>query len=211
MKRYVIGLTGASGMIYGIRCIDALLELGMEVHIIASHPAALVMEQELGWDLSKSVGDALKQHLRSNENVVMHNNEDIASPLASGSFLTEGMVIVPCSMATLSAIAKGGAHSLIERAADVMLKEKRPLIVMPRETPLSLIHLKNLLAAAEAGVHVVPAMPGFYHHPQQISDLADFMVGKVLDALKLPHQLYKRYERTHRPQTENAGWKATPE
>ena len=102
-------------------------------------------------------------------------------------------------MATLSSIAHGSAHSLIERAADVMLKEKRPLIVVPRETPLSLIHLKNLLTAAEAGVHVVPAMPGFYHHPQQISDLTDFMVGKVLDALRLPHQLYKRYEGMNRP------------
>lgn len=191
MNRYVIGLTGASGVIYGIRLAEELLRRDFEVHIIVSRPACLVIEQELGWDLSGDRERVFKTRLPGP--LVYYDNENIAAPLASGSYRVLGMAVIPCTMATASAIAAGSSRSLLERTADVMLKEKLPLLVVPRETPVSTVHLRNLLALAEMGVHVIPAMPAFYTLPRTVEDMVDFVVGKVLDAMHVEHELFKRY------------------
>lgn len=193
MSRYVVALTGASGAIYGIRLVQELLARGYEIHLIASEPALMVIEQELKWDLSASWEKVWHEHI-SGERLFCYANTDIAAPMASGSFITNGMIIIPCTMATVSAVANGLSSSLIERTADVMIKEKRQLIVVPRETPLSSIHLQNMLNLANLGVQVVPAMPGFYHDPQTIEDMVDFVVGKVMDSMRITHNLFKRYE-----------------
>lgn len=193
MSRYVIALTGASGVIYGVRLAKELLDRGNEIHLVVSEPACLVINYELGWDFNGKIEDAFRKYLPGG-NLFCYENSDIGARLASGSFLSDGMVVIPCTMSTVSAIAHGNSNNLIERTADVMLKEKRPLIVVPRETPLSIVHLRNLLCLAEMGVHVVPAMPGFYGNTETIDDLIAFVVGKVMDAMKIPHNIFKRYE-----------------
>lgn len=193
MRRYVVGLTGASGVIYGITLIRELLALGLEVNVICSEAAKLVLQHEQGFGPGQNAAESLALLGAAHPNLVFYENTDIAAPLASGSYITEAMIIMPCTMATLSALAHGTAGSLMERAADVMLKEGRTLVVVPRETPLNRIHIKNMLLLAEAGAHIVPAMPAFYHHPEDIRDLVHFMVGKVLDMVRLPHQLFERY------------------
>jgi 4-hydroxy-3-polyprenylbenzoate decarboxylase len=181
--RLVIAITGASGVVYGRRLLQVLKAKKVETHLIVSNAAEKVIEHELG--LHKKDFDKWADHV--------YEADDMTSPLMSGSFKTDGMVIVPCSMKTLSGIVHGFAHNLILRAADVALKEKRRLVVVPRETPLSIVHLRNMLTAAELGVFVVPAMPAFYHKPKDIDDLVDFIVGRVLDSLGLEHELFKRY------------------
>ncbi len=188
----MVGLTGASGIVYGIRLVEELLKRDFEVHLVVSNPAKLVLEHELSWDFSDSISTTFQQKL-SNNNLFIYNNSDIAAPIASGSFLVESMIVIPCTMSTVSNIANGTSNSLLERAADVVLKERKSLIIVPRETPLSSIHLKNMLALSDMGVHIIPAMPAFYNHPQNIEDMIDFVVGKVLDSLKIEHGLYKRY------------------
>lgn len=179
----VVAVTGASGVVYGRRLLQVLKDKRVETYLIISNAAQKVIEHELGLD--KKDFERLADHV--------YEADDLTSPLMSGSFKTDGMVIVPCSMKTLSGIVHGFAHNLILRAADVALKEKRCLVVVPRETPLSTVHLRNMLAAAELGVYVVPAMPAFYHKPKDISGLVDFVVGKVLDCLGLDNELFKRY------------------
>lgn len=191
MDRYIVALTGASGIVYGIRLVEELLRQS-EVHLIASRPACLVLEQELNWDFSGECGEIFKSRLPGR--LFYYDNCDIAAPPASGSFKCRGMIVIPCTMATASALACGSSRSLLERTADVMLKEKRPLIVVPRETPLSTIHLRNLLTLAEAGAHIIPAMPAFYSNPRNVADLVDFVVGKVLDAMHIEHQLFEPYQ-----------------
>ena len=190
MANYVVALTGASGIIYGIRLAEELLERKHSVHLIASKAAYIVLEQEIGWILESNL-KSWQSYLCGDLHV--YDNEDIAAQLSSGSFITEAMIIIPCTMATVSALAGGSSRSLLERAADVILKEKRRLIIVPRETPLNTIQLRNMLILSEMGVHVIPAMPAFYHHPDSIKDLVDFMVGKVLDALQIENRLFKRY------------------
>lgn len=194
MPRYIVALTGASGIVYGIGLLKQLLTRDIEIHLIASEPAYLVLEQELGWCMQPDAEAAIKRYLPY-DNLLVYNNNDIAARIASGSFITDGMIVIPCTMASLAAIAHGNARNLIERAADVMLKEKRPLILAPRETPLSAIHLRNMLVLAEMGVNIVPAMPGFYNKPQTIDDLVAFIVGKVMDAMYIKHAIYDRYDR----------------
>lgn len=181
----IVAITGASGSCYGVRLLEVLIAAGVEPYVVVSPAGRQVMALELG------SGD-LKDHLGAagwrEEGV-----HDLASPLASGSFPTSGMVIIPCSTGTLGSVANGISTHLIHRAAEVCLKERRPLIVVPRETPLSPITLQNMLALAQAGAHVVPASPGFYHNPSQISDLVDFVVARVLDLMKIPHQLCRRW------------------
>lgn len=191
MDRYVVALTGASGVIYGLRLVEELMKQDFEVHLIVSQPASLVIEQELKWNMNNPE-QAFKSRL--GERIIYHDNSDISAPLASGSFICRAMIIAPCTMATVSAVACGASRSLLERTADVMIKEKRPLIVVPRETPLSSIHLSNLLRLADLGVHVIPAMPAFYIEPQTVDDLVSFIVGKIMDALRLEHQLFKPYQ-----------------
>ncbi|MBX3729479.1 MAG: UbiX family flavin prenyltransferase [Candidatus Sumerlaeia bacterium] len=190
--RVVVGLAGASGTAYGIRLIERLVALDHEVQLLVSASTWKVMQAELGLrGLGPSSpltdwipGDAT----RLARQVHTYNIRDIAAPMASGTFRARGMIVMPASMKTVAAIAHGYSDNLLTRCADCFLKERRPLVVVPRETPLSTIHLRNLLTLAEAGAHVVPAMPGFYHKPETIDDLVDFMVMKVLELLDIEHQ-----------------------
>lgn len=180
----VVAVTGASGMLYA-RELFAYLDScpDLEVHAVASEAGEQVLRLELGLDLKELVGPR----------AIVHRSNDFAAPLASGSFRARGMVIIPCTMGTLGAIAQGQSRNLIHRAAEVMLKERRPLLLVVRETPLSLVHLRNLLAAAEAGATIFPAMPGFYHKPRDLTELARNFVGRLLDHLGLEHDLCKRW------------------
>jgi len=178
-----VAVTGASGTIYGRRLLEILHENKIETHLIVSKAAEKVIKHELG------TGKKDLERLATQT----YNEDDLTAPLMSGSFKTDGMVIIPCSMKTLAGITHGFADNLILRAADVTLKEKRPLVVVPRETPLSIVHLHNMLKAAKIGVFMVPAMPAFYHRPEKIDDLVNFIVGRVLDCLGIEHRLFKRY------------------
>jgi len=181
--RLVIAITGCSGVVYGVRLLEVCRQLGIETDLIVSSAAEDILKLELG----KSAEDLRKLATRS------YPPEELTAPLASGSVRTDGMVIAPCSMKTLGAIASGVAADLISRAADVTLKEGRPLVLVPRETPLNLIHLENMAKLKRAGTVILPAAPAFYHQPKQISDLVDFVVGRVLDVLGVEHQLYRRW------------------
>jgi 4-hydroxy-3-polyprenylbenzoate decarboxylase len=181
--RLVVAITGASGVIYAKRLLEVLREKKIETHLIVSKAAEKVIKHEL---------EITKEDLEKIAETV-HNVDDLSAPLMSGSFQTDAMIIIPCTMKTLAGIANGYADNLILRAADVTLKERRKLIVVPRETPLSVIHLRNMLKLAKLDVFVVPAMPAYYHEPKEIDDLVDFVVGKVLDCLGLKHHLFKRW------------------
>lgn len=181
--RLVVAITGASGVVYGRRLLEALKDKKIETHLIVSKAAEKVIEHELG--LGKKDFEKLAEHV--------YSADDLTAPLMSGSFKTDGMAIVPCSMKTLAGIVHGFADNLILRAADVALKEKRRVVVVPRETPLNVVHLRNMLTAAKLGVFVVPAMPAFYYQPEKIDDLVDFVVGRVLDCFGIEHKLFKRY------------------
>jgi len=181
--RLVVAITGGSCAIYGIALLKALEQLGVETHLVVSKMGEYVAKHECGMDL-----EALKELA-----TYYHENDDLAAPIASGSFKTDGMIIAPCSMNTLAAIANGISTNLITRAADVIIKEGRKMIILPRETPLSVIHLENMLKLVRTGVKVVPAAPGFYHQPQNIGDLVNIMVGKVLDQIGIEHNLVRRW------------------
>lgn len=188
----VVGISGASGIRYGIRFVEATVRLGWTVHLIVTPSAWRVMQEEEGLPgvgSSSPLADWLKLPPGAGERIVRHNVKDIAARPASGTFNARAMVVIPASMKTCAAIAHGYADDLLVRCADVFLKERRPLVVVPRETPLSIIHLRNLTAIAEAGAHVVPAMPGFYSQPEKIDDLVDFMSMKVLNLLGIGHDL----------------------
>jgi len=174
-------VTGASGVVYGKRLLEVLREKNVETHLIVSEAAEKVIEHELG------VGKRDLERLATR----VYDVDDLTAPLMSGSFKTDGMVIVPCTMKTLAGIVNGFADNLILRAADIALKEKRRLIVVPRETPLNAVHLRNMLEVARLGVYVVPAMPAFYHRPKKVEDLVDFVVGRILDGLGIEHRLFK--------------------
>jgi 4-hydroxy-3-polyprenylbenzoate decarboxylase len=194
MATMVIGITGASGAVYAVRTIAALLEQGMRLEIVASDFGRRLLRDELGDDAAiERLGDYLASRYGAGVKAgsfVVHSNRDLGATIASGSHATRGMAIVPCSMKTLAGVAHGLSRNLIERAADVMLKERRPLVIVPRETPMSLPQLRSMVLCAEAGAMVLPAMPAFYQMPKTLDDLADFMAGKVLSALGLEHSLY---------------------
>jgi 4-hydroxy-3-polyprenylbenzoate decarboxylase len=151
------------------------------------------LHEELGWDATRRLETLEAQFGRYSAGYRYYPIEDVGASIASGSFRTAGMAIVPCSMGTLSGIAQGASGNLLERAADVMLKEGRPLVLVPRETPLNAIHLEHMLRLARLGVRIVPAMPAFYHRPRTMEDLVDFVVGKILDAMGIDHELFKRW------------------
>jgi len=184
----IVAITGASGVIYGKRLLEVLREKKVETHLIVSKAAEKVIEHEL--EATKKDLERLASHV--------YSVDDLSAPFMSGSFQTDGMIIIPCTMKTLAGIANGYSDNLVLRAADVTLKERRKLIVVPRETPLSVIHLRNMLTVAKLGVAVIPAMPAFYHKPKKIDDLVDFVVGKVLDCLGVEHKLFKRWSGTKR-------------
>jgi len=182
--RVVVAITGASGAIYGRRLLEELKKLKIETHLVISEAGAQVIQHELG--ASKKEIEKLASHT--------HSVNDLSAPLVSGSFPIDAMVVIPCSMKTIAGIANGFSTNLILRAADVALKEKRKLILVPRETPLSVVHLRNMLGLAEQGVTILPAMPGFYHRPRTMESLIDFVVGKVMDALGIHTDLYERWK-----------------
>lgn len=190
----VVGVTGASGALYAARTIAALLERRYRVELVASEFGRRLLREELGSDASvERLAVYLGQRFGpgiDNGELVVHSNRDVGASIASGTYRADGMVIIPCSMKTLAGVAHGLSRTLIERAADVVLKERRRLVLVPRETPMSLPQLKNMVACAEAGAVVLPAMPAFYQRPKSLDDLADFLAGKVLSALGLEHELY---------------------
>jgi len=187
-------MTGASGAVYGTRLLEELNRAGCHVDLILSDAAQIVLREEVGIPPTLNTED-LKNHLKIDpSSVSIYNNKDFEVAAASGSSQHRGMVIAPCSMATLAALAYGLADNLIRRSGDVMIKQKRPLILLPRETPLSSIHLENMLKLSRLGVTILPPMPAFYHGPETISDLVDFIVGRVLDMMGIEHSLYRRWK-----------------
>lgn len=197
-RNVAVAVTGASGAIYAARTLAALLARGCEVDLVMSDFGRRLLRDELGDAASV---DRLPHFLQERYGeavgagtLVVHSNRDLGAKIASGSQRCQGMVIVPCSMKTLAGVAHGLSRNLIERAADVMLKERRALVVCPRETPMSLPQLRNMVLCAEAGAVVLPAMPAFYQGPQTIDDLADFMAGKILSVLGFEHDLYPRWK-----------------
>ncbi|HOW59896.1 MAG TPA: flavin prenyltransferase UbiX [Candidatus Omnitrophota bacterium] len=199
MKPYVVAITGASGAIYGVRLLQVMAEMNMPVELVISDTAKIVMKEELGIEgITQDNNRCLTSWPQSltpgvEKGIHLHDFHDFTAPIASGSYPVAGMVIVPCSMGTLGAIASGLSQNLIQRAADCTIKEGRKLVIVPRETPLSVIHLENMLKLARLGVRIVPPMPAFYGAQQQISDLVDFIVGKILDQLGISHGLYPRW------------------
>lgn len=196
MSRYTVVITGASGSVYGMRLIERLLATGNEVALIMTPAGGDVLAYELEMDLpaeetARTLLRYLELPLDAPLRVACHG--DLFDPLASGSHPTDAMVVIPASMGFCASVAAGLASNLPERAADVALKERRPLVLVPRETPLSLIHLRNLTSLAGAGAVIVPAMPAFYHHPETLDDQVNFVVGKVLDVLGVPHDLFPRW------------------
>ncbi len=197
MKAIAVAITGASGAIYATRTVAALLARGVHVELVVSDFGRRLLRDELGESASV---DGLKAFLAGKYgedltagSLTLHNNRDLGATIASGSHGCSGMVIVPCSMKTLAGVAHGLSRSLIERAADVMLKERRTLVLVPRETPMSLPQLKNMVLCAEAGAMILPAMPAFYQLPKTLDDLADFMAGKILSSLGFEHELYPQW------------------
>jgi 4-hydroxy-3-polyprenylbenzoate decarboxylase len=194
MASYTVAITGASGAVYGMALLERLAAAGHDVALVVSPDGVTVVKEETGIDWSGDVARVRRTiDRRYGPRVTWWEPGNFYAPIASGSHLGDGMIIAPCSMKTAAAVAHGLSASLIERAADVTLKERRPLIVVPRETPLSSIHLENLLALSRAGAHVVAAMPAFYHRPKSIDDLVAFVVGRVLDHLGIAHDLVPRW------------------
>jgi 4-hydroxy-3-polyprenylbenzoate decarboxylase len=189
----VVAMTGASGAPYALRLIQVLGRLGWTIHFSLSPSAVQVLREETGRLADLDRFDAATLGDLSPGRIVYHHYQNFMAGIASGSFPTAGMVIVPCSMSTLGAIASGTSTNLITRAADVHLKERRKLILVPRETPLSLIHLENMLKVTAAGAVVLPAMPGWYHRPSRLEDLVDFIVARICDQLGIPNSLIRRW------------------
>ena len=196
MTRITLALTGASGMAYGLRLLECLLRAGCQVDLLISQAARIVAKQELDLQLpagNTEVAAFFDAHFgaQGGGRLTAYGKEEWFAPAASGSNPAAAMVVCPCTMGTLAAIAQGLADNLIERAADVMLKEKRPLILVPRETPFSLVHLRNMTSLAEAGATILPANPGFYHRPESVEQVVDFIVARVLDHLGIAHDLLR--------------------
>ncbi|MEN6565225.1 MAG: UbiX family flavin prenyltransferase [Veillonellales bacterium] len=181
--RIIVGITGASGAIYGLRFIEVLKEAGCEIHAVISEHGRQVLEYECG-SAAKAVINTVD---------FLHDVGNVSACIASGSFKSDAMVVVPCSMRTVAGIANGIADNLLLRAADVMLKEGRTLVLVPRETPFSAIHLGNMLKLAQLGVKILPASPGFYHRPRTLQALVDMMVGKICDSIGMEHNLFERW------------------
>lgn len=190
MKKIIIGLTGASGSVYFMRLVEQLSQQEVELHLIASNLGEKVLQYETGTTLEKQVTLWNKNTAK----VIREDNSNLFSSTASGSSQFDAMVIVPCSMSTLAKLAHGITETLLTRAADVMIKERRKLVLVPRETPLSTVHLKNMTELSQLGVTILPAMPGFYGQPKTMDDLIDFVVGKTLDCLDIKNNYYQRWE-----------------
>jgi 4-hydroxy-3-polyprenylbenzoate decarboxylase len=196
MKRYVFAMSGASGPVIGIRVLRELVKTA-EVYLIVSSQSFSIISTETGIDWHAGSDTDVEKKIRAyfdTKKIRYCNEHHMAAPVSSGSFKTDGMFIVPCSMKTLSGVANGYTENLIQRAADVTMKEGRALILCPREMPFSAIHLENMLKLARLGVKIAPPVLGFYHKPSSIDDLTDFIAGKILDSMGIPHDIYKRWK-----------------
>ena len=197
-RSLAVAITGASGALYATRTMAALLERGWHLELVVSDYGRRLLRDELGEEAAiEKIGAYLESKYGAatrNGSYTLYSNKDLGAKIASGSQNCQAMVVVPCSMKTLAGIAHGLSRNLVERAADVMLKERRTLIIVPRETPMSIPQLRNLTLCAEAGAMIMPAMPAFYQMPKTLDDLADFMAGKILSALGIPHSLYPAWE-----------------
>ncbi|MBS1209062.1 MAG: UbiX family flavin prenyltransferase [Proteobacteria bacterium] len=197
MKTITVALTGASGMPYGLRLIETLLAAACHVQVVYTQAAQIVARQEMALTLSSNTAETaalLSERFGAQaEQLVVYGREEWFAPIASGTNPPDAMVICPCTMGTLASVAAGLSSNLIERAADVCLKEGRKLIIVPREAPFSTLHLENMLRLSRMGVVILPPNPGFYHHPQSVQDLVDFVVARILDQLGVPHQLMARW------------------
>jgi 4-hydroxy-3-polyprenylbenzoate decarboxylase len=196
-RRVTLALTGASGMPYSLRLLECLLAANIKVYLLASSAAHIVAKQELGLTLPARASELqaflTERYQAQPGQLQAFGREEWFAPVASGSNPADAMVVCPCTMGSLAAIAQGLSDNLIERAADVTIKEQRKLILVPRETPYSALHLENMLKLARLGVVILPPNPGFYHHPQRIEDLVDFVVARILDHLGVPHTLMARW------------------
>ncbi|MBI2319704.1 MAG: UbiX family flavin prenyltransferase [Betaproteobacteria bacterium] len=184
MRRIIVGITGATGAIFGVRLLEALRAAEIETHLVISKWGQQTIEHETGLTLQQV------KELAS----VCHSTGNMGATISSGSYFTDGMAIVPCSMRTLAAVAHGYGEDLVHRAADVVLKERRKLVLVPRETPLSEVHLENMLKLARQGVAIVPPMPAFYNRPQSVDDIVNHIVARVLDQFAIPAELAKRWD-----------------
>jgi 4-hydroxy-3-polyprenylbenzoate decarboxylase len=201
MSSYIIAVTGASGAIYGMRLLEYLVKNGLTVYLTVTKEAWWILKDETGLfragtedETEDEINSSLCEYYGVSKEILHYYGENnMKAPVASGSFRTDGMVIVPCSMKTVASIASGVSSNLVGRSADVILKEKRKLIIVPRETPLNTVHLRNLLTLSEMGIHIIPAMPAFYNKPATIDDMVEFIVGRILDALCIDNNLYARW------------------
>jgi len=195
MKKFVFAISGATGSIIGIRVLRELLKTS-QVHLIISAQSFSIIKEETGIDWNGKTEAGIERKIRkyfNSKKLYYHSEYNLAAPVSSGSYKTNGMLVVPCSMKTLSGIANGYANNLVERAADVTIKEGRALLLCPREMPFSAIHLENMLKLARLGVKIAPPVPAFYHKPQKIDDIIDFIAGKILDSIGVEHKLFKRW------------------
>ncbi|MEJ2695359.1 MAG: UbiX family flavin prenyltransferase [Candidatus Sulfobium sp.] len=195
-KRYVMAITGATGPAIGLRVLKVLAGV-FEVHTVISGQSFSIIRDETGIDLKGDTEDDIQDKIRSvcgANDIYYHDERNFEAPVSSGSFITEGMCVVPCSMKTLSGIAGGYANTLTERAADVTIKEGRPLLLSPREMPFSAIHIENMLKLSRMGVKIAPPVAGFYHRPETVDDMIDFIAGKILDAMGVEHGFYRRWK-----------------
>lgn len=191
MRRYILAITGASGSVIGIRVLEELVK-NSEVHLIISDAALKVIPTETGIELQDAPEYWVAKKF-SAKKVFLYRDNQLTAPVASGSFMSAGMLIVPCSMKTLAAVANGYASTLIERAADVTIKEGRRLLLCPREMPFSPIHLDNMLKLARLGVIIAPPIPAFYHQPKTVEEMINFVVGKILDCFEIENDIYRRW------------------
>jgi 4-hydroxy-3-polyprenylbenzoate decarboxylase len=197
MKSFIVAISGASGSVYGIRLIDVLLKSADNIYLCISKTAFSIIKTETGISWSGKTNGETEKKIRnhySSEKITYFSEDNLAASISSGSFITDCMFVVPCSMKTLAGIANGYANNLTERAADVALKEGRKLILSPREMPFNAIHLENMLKLARMGAKIAPPVPAFYQKPENVSELVDFVVGKLLDSAGINHRLFKRWE-----------------
>lgn len=188
MLKFLIGITGASGSIYGIRLLEELIQKGYEINLIITSAGREVIKEEIGHSFIEGFLSKYKYKIK------IWDENDYSAPFISGSNSVDYQIIIPCSMGKLSAIANGISKNILERSADVVLKEKKQLILVVRETPLNLIHLENMLKVAKAGALIVPAMPAFYHKPETVDDIVNFLVGKILNLIGIEHNLFKKWK-----------------
>ncbi|MEE9523504.1 MAG: flavin prenyltransferase UbiX [Thermodesulfovibrionales bacterium] len=191
MKKYILAITGASGSIFGLRVMKELVR-SSHVYVVASTSSIPIINDESGLDLSKAPDEVLRKYAES-ENVSFFDDNNMYAPISSGSYKTDGMLVVPCSMKTLASISIGIAGNLIERAADVTIKEGRKLLISPREMPFSPIHLENMLKLSRLGVIIAPPVPAFYHGPKSLEEIFDFITGKILDSMGIENSLFNRW------------------